>query len=140
MEFLSRFPPKWYFPPQTLNFHFLGGFNENHLKWVDFSEKCRPGREKHLKRPKMDCVFLLLRVNSGFSPPKHQKSPNFTTVHQNGGILLHLVKISEFHHSGSQSTRTDSEPCKRAYELLLFLPRARKVAFGWNLREFHNFP
>ena len=118
----------------------LGDFNENHLKWVDFSEKYRSGREKHLKRPKMDCVFLLLRVNSGFSPPStknHQTSPHFT---KNGGILLNLVKISEFHHSGSQSTRAASEPCKKAYELLLFLPRARKVAFGWILREFHTFP
>ena len=37
-----------------------------------------------------------------------------------GGILLKWVKFNEFHHSGSKSTRTASEPCKKAYELLLF--------------------
>ena len=75
-------PQNGNFLPKTRNPTILGDFNENHLKWVDFSEKYRSGRKKHLKRPKMDCVFLLLRVNSGFSPPEHQKSPNFTTFHQ----------------------------------------------------------
>ena len=70
--YFSRIPPFWW------NLVKFGDFTENHLKWVEIGEKYRSGREKHLKRPKMDCVFIVLRVKARFPPSKHQKSPNFT--------------------------------------------------------------
>ena len=128
-------PQNGIFLPKTRNSTILWDFNENHLKWVDFSEKYRSGRKKHLKRPKMDCVSYYFVYIPHFHPPStknHQTSPHFT---KNGGILLNLVKIKEFHHSGSQSTRAASEPCKKAYELLLFFTSGAegcfRVDFTW---------
>ena len=81
MEFPQRFPQKLHFPPKPKISTILGDFTENHLKWVEFNEKYRSGREKHIKRPKIDCVFIVLRVKARFPHPKHQKSQNFTTFH-----------------------------------------------------------
>ncbi len=42
--------------------HSLCEFPENHLKYVELGEKYRSGRERHLKRPKTDCVFIMFRL------------------------------------------------------------------------------
>ena len=60
---------------------------------MEFGEKYRSGREKHLKRPKIRLVLLLLRVKAPFPPPKPPKSPNFTKFHQNGWNLAKLCGI-----------------------------------------------
>ena len=78
MVFSPRSPPKMHFLPKPQIPTISGEFTEIHLKWVEFGEKYRSGREKHLKRPKMDCVFIVLRVKARFPPPNHQKSPKFT--------------------------------------------------------------
>ncbi len=57
---------------------------------MEFGEKYRSGRDRHLKRPKTDCVFILFRVKVGVPPPKHQMLPNFTKFHQ---IKWNLAKL-----------------------------------------------
>ena len=56
-----------------------------------------------------------------------------------GGILLKWVKFNEFHHSGSKSTRTASEPCKKAYELLLFSASGAEGCFLMKLTLISHF-
>ena len=103
---------------------------------MEFGENYWSGREKHLKRPKIRLVLLLLRVKAPFPPPKPPKSPNFTTFHQNGWDLAKLCGIQWINHSGAKSCPTEPEPCKKAYVLLSFSASGTngcfRVVFTWN--------